>query len=109
MRSSLLNLISASGASASTDFATTESISMTGWQQSDTGILFREQLWTASYPPRDTEYGDVVHMVKFTRCGQELQAVLHNGEELETIRAAAREAGQSCHLPMSGASIFVYL
>merc|ERR1711933_23667 len=29
-------LISASGASASTDFATTESISMTGWQESDT-------------------------------------------------------------------------
>eukprot|EP00443_Scrippsiella_acuminata_P084925 CAMPEP_0115396648 /NCGR_PEP_ID=MMETSP0271-20121206/13402_1 /TAXON_ID=71861 /ORGANISM="Scrippsiella trochoidea, Strain CCMP3099" /LENGTH=639 /DNA_ID=CAMNT_0002820381 /DNA_START=27 /DNA_END=1946 /DNA_ORIENTATION=+ len=101
-------LISPSGASASMDFATTESFSMTGWQESDTERLFRESPWTASDPPQETEYGDVVHVVKFTRCGQDLQETLHSGKELETIRAAAREAGQSCHLRLSGASIFVY-
>lgn len=101
-------LISASGASASTDCATTESTSMAAWQVSDTGRPFREEPWTASYPPQETEYGDVVHLVKLTRCGPELQTSLHKGTELETIRAAAREAGHSCQLPLSGASIFVY-
>merc|ERR1711870_197897 len=63
---------------------------------------------TASDTLMETEYGDIVYIVKFTRCVQELQAALHNDRELEPIRAAAWQAGQSCKLSSSGASAFVY-
>merc|ERR1712232_922547 len=42
-----------------------------------------------------------------TRCGKELRKALDTGDELETVRAAAKEAGHECHL-RSGARIFVY-
>jgi len=50
---------------------------------------------------------DKVHLVKFTRAGKALQIALH-GRELEQVRAHMEEAGHSCHLKHSGASVFLY-
>jgi len=35
--------------------------------------------------PKSSEYGDVVFIVKFNRCGQQLHTALHQGQQLEMI------------------------
>lgn len=56
---------------------------------------------------RPTEFGDKICLVKVTRSGGSLENALHNGHDLEEVRAVASDRQQSCKLP-SGASIFVY-
>lgn len=66
------------------------------------GSLFGEESMC-----RSTEFGDRIYLVKVTRSGENLTNALHNGRDLEEVRAAAFDMRQSCKLP-SGASIFVY-
>eukprot|EP00929_Paragymnodinium_shiwhaense_P107485 TRINITY_DN73601_c0_g1_i1.p1 TRINITY_DN73601_c0_g1~~TRINITY_DN73601_c0_g1_i1.p1 ORF type:complete len:607 (+),score=52.16 TRINITY_DN73601_c0_g1_i1:28-1821(+) len=54
-----------------------------------------------------SEYGEKIFVVKFNRCGRQLQEALHTGPQLETVRAAAKTAGHPCVL-RSGASVFLY-
>jgi len=56
---------------------------------------------------RASEYGDKILLLKLTRCNRELQKALHEGRELECLRAEATSQGKTCFL-RSGASIFVY-
>lgn len=70
--------------------------------ENDDEMPSSDEVWT-----RPTEYGVNIILLKFTRCGQLLRKALHEGTELEPVRAAAKEQGRTCQL-RSGASIFVY-
>jgi hypothetical protein len=77
------------------------------WLESDVSSLFQACSWNEN-AARPSEYGAVIFVVKFNRVGQQLRAVLHEGPELETVRAAAKAAGHSCEHARSGASVFLY-
>jgi len=86
----------------------TSADSQDAWTEVDVETESDFAMWEEPrVPPRSSDYGDVVYLVKFTRCGKVLEDALHKGRELETVRAAAADAHQSCKL-RSGASIFVY-
>jgi len=76
------------------------------WVESDDRSSFSADSWSEPVP-KSSEYGDVVFIVKFNRCGKQLRTALHQGQQLETIRASAKSAGHSCMLPF-GASMFLY-
>lgn len=76
------------------------------WIEADTASSFLADGWHEPVPRR-SDCGETVFIVKFNRCGEELRSVLHNGPELEPVRASATTAGHSCSLK-SGASMFLY-
>mmetsp|Transcript_110383 Transcript_110383/g.235744 ORF Transcript_110383/g.235744 Transcript_110383/m.235744 type:complete len:428 (-) Transcript_110383:322-1605(-) len=79
-----------------------------GWAECDVDV--QSEAWTSrdhTAAPKSSEYGDIILIVRLTRCGKEVRKVLHEGSELELIRAYAEEEGYSCRMS-SGASIFVY-
>merc|ERR1712232_1171300 len=62
----------------------------------------------ADAQPRPSDFGARIHLLSSTRAGDELRRALQEGRELEQVRTAAAEHGQTCYLKNSGASIFVY-
>lgn len=61
------------------------------------------EIWNS----RPSDFGETIYILGFTRCGAQLKQALQEGRELEDIRIAADNHGQSCLLK-SGAGIFVY-
>jgi len=76
------------------------------WVESDGEMPPALMEWTTELQQPGTTFGDAVYLLSFTRAGRTLQAAV-GGLELETVRAAIVEAGQSWKLP-SGASVLLY-
>jgi len=68
---------------------------------------FSEHVWSGQPGALESAYGDTIFVLAFTRSPTEFREALHSGRELESVRAEAKAAGLTCHLP-SGASMFVY-
>lgn len=84
-----------------------EGVGATKWVESE---------WLSSWsaksdldqPQRPSDFGEVVFIVKFSRCGDKFKSALHESETLETVRSAMKSVGHPCFLERTGASIFVY-
>lgn len=78
------------------------------WTEIDASeVNSSEGAWVADCVARPSSFGETIHIVGFTRGGTQLKQALHEGRELEVVRMAAEEHGQSCILAF-GASIFAH-